>query len=273
MKRIRLTVLLLAALLLWGCAPAAPTEPDENQSPAVTVPEATVPLTEPETIPAPAFSVPVETPCGTLYLPDNWDMPIQTQTTLGDPMVISFWAEDVKLYELTFSEAPGEAVGMVNTEDGPIYVGMRIPPLDGEANLLLAMQESVNDLLAQLPLMPVPETPAETQPVEEVLVETPYGVLRFPGKWRDCLMTEQDESLVDFYAVLPGREPVLLFTVAFGTSNGHLSGVLTAENGNQTDIAIVIHALELTGEWTDGEQDTIFAMQEDTNYLLAALER
>ena len=188
-------------------------------------------------------------------------------------MVISFWAEDVKLYELTFSEGPGEAVGMVITEEGPIYVGMWISPLDGEADLLLAMQESVNDLLAQLALMPVPEIPAETQPVEEIRVQTPYGVLRFPGKWRDCLMTEQDESLVDFYAVLPGREPVLLFTVAFGTSNGHLSGVLTAENGNQTDIAVVIHELELTGEWTDGEKDTIFAMQEDTNYLLAALER
>lgn len=104
-------------------------------------------------------------------------------------------------------------------------------------------------------------------------METKWGVLRFPGKWEDCLAMEQDGDLANFCGVLPGREPLPLFTVAFGTANGNQSEVITAEDGTKTDFAIVIHDLELEGDWTDGETDTIFAMQEDMNYRLDALER
>lgn len=269
LKLIKLAAPVLTAALLWGCAPAeAPAEPAGTRPPVTSVPPETESV--PET--APYYAIPVDTPCGILYLPDSWDTPIQTEAILGEPMVISFWAEDVKLYELTFSEVPGEAVGMAQTEDGPVYVGMRLAALE-EHDQLLAMQESVNELLMQLRLEELPVTPVTTEPGEDIRIETPYGSLYFPGKWEDCLLTEQDDSLVDFYAALPDREPVLLFTVVFDTANGHLSGVITAADGTERDFAIVSHRPELTGDWTDGEKDTIFAMQEDMNALLDGCER
>ena len=86
-------------------------------------------------------------------------------------------------------------------------------------------------------------------------------------------MTQLEDDLVDFYALLPDHDPALLFTVVFETANGHASGVITAENGSQTDLAIVIHDLELIGDWSDGEIDIVYAMQEDMNYLLNMLSR
>ena len=272
MKKKILAVLFLAAALLGGCTHSEhPTEPVETQMPIVTVPPETICETVPQTVPA--YSIPVDTPCGVIYLPDNWDMPIMTESILGDPMVISFWAEDVKLYELTFSENAVDAVGMVKNEDGNIYVSMRISELENEDNMLLSMQETINELMMQLNLEDVPHIPEETQPLEDILVDTPYGELHFPGKWEDYLMTQQEDDLVDFYALFPDHDPALLFTVVFETANGHASGVITAENGSQTDLAIVIHDLELIGDWSDGEIDIVYAMQEDMNYLLDMLVR
>ena len=272
MIKMMIAALFLAAALLGGCTHSEhPTESVETQLPIVTVPPETICETVPQTVPA--YSIPVETPCGVLYLPDNWDMPIRTESILGDPMVISFWAEDVKLYELTFSENADGAVGMVRIEDGTIYVGMRLTELEIEDNMLLSMQETINELMAQLRLEDVPDVPEDTQPQADILVDTPYGELHFPEKWKDYLMTQQEEDLVDFYAALPDHEPVLLFTVVFETANGHASGVITAQNGTQTDLAIVIHDLELPGDWSDGEIDIVYAMQEDMNYLLNMLSR
>ena len=272
MIKMMIAALFLAAALLGGCTHSEhPTESVETQLPIVTVPPETICETVPQTVPA--YSIPVETPCGVLYLPDNWDMPIRTESILGDPMVISFWAEDVKLYELTFSENADGAVGMVRIEDGTIYVGMRLTELEIEDNMLLSMQETINELMAQLRLEDVPDVPEDTQPQADILVDTPYGELRFPGKWKNYLMTHQEEGLIDFYAALPDHEPVLLFTVVFETASGHASGVITAQNGTQTDLAIVIHDLELPGDWSDDEIDIVYAMQEDMNYLLNKLSR
>lgn len=272
MIKMMIAALFLAAALLGGCTHSEhPTESVETQLPIVTVPPETICETVPQTVPA--YSIPVETPCGVLYLPDNWDMPIRTESILGDPMVISFWAEDVMLYELTFSENADGAVGMVRIEDGTIYVGMRLTELEIEDNMLLSMQETINELMTQLKLEDVPDVPEDTQPQADIPIDTPYGELRFPGKWKNYLMTQQEEGLIDFYAALPDHEPVLLFTVVFETANGHASGVITAQNGTQTDLAIVIHDLELPGDWSDGEIDIVYAMQEDMNYLLNKLSR
>lgn len=272
MKKMILAVLFLAPALVAGCTHSEQTtEPVETQLPSLTIPIETVIETVPQTVPA--HSIPVETPCGVIYLPDSWDVPIRTEAILGDPMIISFWAEDVKLYELTFSESAADAVGMVKNEDGNVYIGMRIVELENEDNMLLSMQETINDLLMQLKLEDVPGIPEETQSLEDTIVDTPYGGLSFPGKWKEYLMTQQEDNLVDFYALIPGHDPVLLFTVVFETANGHVSGVITAENGSQTDLAIVIHDLELSGDWSEGEKDVVHAMQEDMNYLLDMLVR
>ena len=157
MKRIIISLLLFIMVFCCGChteqnpdttTPIMPTEQtdtgQQEETMAVTMPEEVV-----------YEGIPVETPCGTLYIPDEWDIPISVAETQGDPLVITFKAEDVELYELTFSGKAHNAIGEVRTEDGIIYVGMNIRALEDETDMLMAMQESVNVLLTQLALEPV----------------------------------------------------------------------------------------------------------------------
>lgn len=257
----RILPILLALILLTGCSAEKPeqTTPTVPTPPVTTVPPET-------TVPG---EIPVETPCGTLYLPDGWDIPITARSMLGDPMVISFLAEDVPLYDLIFSTISGpETVGIA---DG-LFIGMRLHPLAEETDLLLSMQESVNQLLSQLAPEPVSDLIGESGAGEELLVLTPYGTLHFPFQWEECLLTRQTaEDTVEFCCLLPEREPVSLFTVSFGGEDGDIRASITAHDGTVTPVSVTVSEPEFDNSWTQGEMDLVHAMQEDMNYLLNAL--
>lgn len=262
--------LLLALTLLAGCA----LKPVPQTTEALTEPSVVTTVPPETTAPPKPAGIPLETPCGTLYIPDNWDLPLTAETKLGDPIVITILSEDVPLYDLTFSASTDRAIGMVSMEEGPIYVGMTIHPLEEETDLLLDMQESVNTLLSQLPLEAVPEAPAESGAGEDLLILTPYGSLHFPVMWEECLETEQPgEDVLEFYCALPEHENILLFTLRFGTEDGNIAAAITAPDGTVTDVSLTVAPLEFDDTWTPQEQDLVFAMQEDMNYLLRALSR
>lgn len=198
------------------------------------------------------------------------------EATLGDPMVLTFCAENGKLYDLTFSESAGECIGMLQTADGPIYVGMRMYELSVDSDMLLSMQESVNYLLGQLKLSKV-DSPVQDESVEdpddELLIDTDIGTLVFPGKWEQYLYTELvDDYALEFYCCLSDREPVLLFTVLLRSEDGDIISSITAEDGIKHALSIWIAVPDFDQSWTEAEIDTVYAMQEDMNYLLSALE-
>lgn len=275
MKRTIISLLLFIMVFCCGChteqnpdttTPIMPTEQtdtgQQEETMAVTMPEEVV-----------YEGIPVETPCGTLYIPDEWDIPISVAETQGDPLVITFKAEDVELYELTFSGKAHNAIGEARTEDGIIYVGMNIRALEDETDMLMAMQESVNVLLTQLALEPVSVGVDAEVPLQDIQLETAYGQLRFPAKWDTFLMTKQaDEQIVEFYSCVSNHEPVLLFRVLLGIGSDGPSSVITADDGTRTELSIVVEELELDGTWSPEEMDIVYAMQEDMNYLLDALD-
>lgn len=269
MKRIIFTAFLMAAVVCSGCSggqePAEQpvlTSPIEQTTPT----ETTVPASVPET--APYAGTPVDTPCGVLYLPDDWDLPITFETRPGDPMVITFSAEDVKLYDLTFSETAGECIGMAQTGDGPVYVGIRLHDLPEGSDLLMSMQESVNMLLDQLQLSEGDHT-AE----KELQIETDIGTLAFPGKWEPYLSVEPvDDYGLAFYCCIPQREPVLVFTVLLRSEDGDIITTITDPEGVQHALSIWIAEPEFDEGWSQAEIDTVYAMQEDMHYLLDALK-
>ncbi len=272
MKPNRFAAIALAAVLCCGCAPKQPpTKPTIQTVPVPqTAPtETTAPPATAQTVPKAAIAV--DTPCGTVYLPDQWDTPIRTELELGDPMVLTFLAEETALYELTFSESAAGCIGVAQTEDGPIYVGMRLHPLPEQSNQLLSMQESVNQLLEQLQLSPV--TSAEEPANPDLLLETDYGILKFPRKWEEYLKIEQtDYDGLEFYCVLPGHEPVLLFMVLFHSEDGEILSAITDEDGTRTILSLYAPQLDLGDQWSAWELDLIYSMQEDMNYLLNALQ-
>lgn len=253
-------LILVITLLLCACAPK------EQALPTATVPTGTIPTVTESVI---REGIPVETPCGTVYLPDVWDLPITVETSLGEPMRLSFLAEGTPLYELTFSKAPDGAIGMLQTDSGVQYLGVTLHPLEEESDLLLSMQESVNELLFQLD--PQPVAPADAPP--DILIQTPYGTLPFPGKWEGYLRTEQPEAdTLDFYCDLLEHPPVLLFTAVFGTAEGGIRADITADDGTVTPLIFLRHTLVFEGSWSQEALDLVYAMQEELNFLLDALE-
>lgn len=277
MKRIIITAFLMAFVLSSGCSQQQkPTEHSVQTRPIkqTTPIETEIPETVPETIPY--VGTPVDTPCGVLYIPDDWDLPITAETRLGDPMVITFFAEDSKLYDLTFSESAGECIGMTQTEDGPVYVGMRLYELTEESDMLMSMQESVNILLEQMHLSKVDQVDMEeTDAVspDELQIETDIGTLVFPGKWEDYLSTELvDDYALEFHCCIPEHDPVLVFTVLLRSEDGDIISSITDEDGVEHMFSIWIAHPEFDQTWSEAEVDTVYAMQEDMNYLLTALE-
>lgn len=267
MRRFLPLVLILA--LLTGCA-AAPADPTTE---AISTPPVTTEPPAETAAPPDAASIAVETPCGTLYLPDQWDIPLIQETSLGDPMVIRFLAEDTALYALTFSSAPGpNDAGMVRVDGEAVYVGLELAALEHGSDLLLSMQESVNLLLEQLPLEPVAPPSGPVVEGEDLLILTPYGSLHFPRSWEECLMTAQpDDGTLAFYCQLPDRDPVLLFTVRFGSDSGDICASITGPDGTVTQLSLDPAVPVFDASWTQGEMDLVHAMQEDMNHLLLAL--
>ena len=254
------------------------TEPAETQDKtpvATTVPtEPTVPeQTIPETEPVVYEGTPVETPCGIIYLPDDWDEPITAETVSEDPTVIDFLVEGEKLYSLVFSEDPDGAFGQVSVDGRVIYVGMEICELDGADDQLLSMQESINVLLEQLSPEPITSKPVETEPVvSDIIIETVYGDLLFPGKWEDNLQVEQpDEKTVEFYGCVKGHDPVLLFTMNFESEYGDIVMELVTEDHTVVSLGIDISEIDFEGRWSDEKMNLIYSMQEDMNYLMDSL--
>lgn len=277
MKRIIITAFLMAFVLCSGCSrQQTPTEqPVQTRPIKHTTPiETEIPETVPETIPH--AGTPVDTPCGVLYIPDDWDLPITAEIRLGDPMIITFFADDVKLYDLTFSESAGECIGMTQTEDGPVYVGMRIYELTEESDMLMSMQESVNILLEQMHLSEVDQVVVEeTDAVspDELQIETDIGTLVFPGKWEDYLSTELvDDYALEFHCCLLEHDPVLVFTVLLRSEDGDIISSITDADGVQHTLSVWIANPVFDESWSQAEVDTVYAMQEDLNYLLEALK-
>lgn len=248
------------------------TVPEEDADQAIPTTQ-----TEPnrETQPAVYTGTPVETPCGIIFLPDDWDAPITAETVSEDPTVIDFLVEGEKLYSLVFSEDPDGAFGQVSVDGRVIYMGMEICELDGTDDLLLSMQESINVLLEQLSPEPISSKPVETEPVvSDILIETAYGDLLFPGKWEDNLQVEQpDEKTVEFYGNLTDYEPVLLFTVSFESEDGHIVAELVGADDSVTKLSIDIAEIVFDDSWKEADRNLIYAMQEDMNYLLESLQK
>lgn len=249
----------------------------QNQNPAETTlpPETTIPVqTVPATEPVVYEGTPVETPCGIIYLPEGWDISITAKTVSEDPTVIDFLAEDVKLYSLIFSDNPDGALGQIAMADRVIYVGMEICELGDADDQLLSMQESINELLAQLSPEPITSTPVETEPARtDIVIKTAYGDLLYPGKWEDNLQVEQyDDGTVEFYGCVKGHDPVLLFVLNFGSDNGDIVLELMTADHDVVLLAIDICEIEFDSSWNDEEMNTIYSMQEEMNYLIDSLQ-
>lgn len=141
------------------------------------------------------------------------------------------------------------------------------------------MQELLNDFCRQLAVSREAEKPEESTAgmaaAGDVTIWTSYGTLRYPGEYRQKLVTEitgENGNTVRFYATGSTGQRIELFTVIFGGTGDVYVGAYTAQNGTVCDVYITSNDITPGDGWSDEELETIYAMQEAVNYVLDKME-
>ena len=116
---------------------------------------------------------------------------------------------------------------------------------------------------------------AQQQAAEDMEIETKYGTLHYPDQWREFAKIEQSEEgdvvSVSFTAVLKDHE-YPLFTVNIGGGEGSEAGKLTDAQGKERIVYIDASEIKEEEELTANEQNRLYAMQEDINYVVDHLQ-
>lgn len=122
---------------------------------------------------------------------------------------------------------------------------------------------------------PAPTEPEETINPEDLALDTPYLELHYPAKWAENLsieITEGEAYGVSYSGIVGSHEAQPLFTIWFGGSRGITLKTIKTADGASVEIRVEVTEVLLDGSWSEAEKNTLLAMQEDLNYLLARLD-
>lgn len=213
----------------------------------------------------------------------------------------------IELFRVTLNGDPAKAFANVKTRDGSV-VPIRLQSADivpddswtsSEIQVVFAMQEALNYVLEHLTLdydqpqqggsvdtqPPVTtEPPVTSQPPvqtgDDMIIDTLYAQLHFPTTWAKNLTLDIQEDTpangitpykVTFRCRVGDHDPVTLFVVHFGQSEGIPVTTVTTPEGKSVEVRLTICNIQLQGAWTQEESRTVYAMQEDLNYLIQKL--
>lgn len=110
---------------------------------------------------------------------------------------------------------------------------------------------------------------------ESFMVETPYVNLYYPKKWEKQISIKHNDDeiyLVEFYATVGDEKEVHIFDIAFGEKEGSNLGTINVEGKDEIAVNVVSYNFEPDEKWTDEENEEIYMMLEDINYLIGKLQ-
>ena len=119
------------------------------------------------------------------------------------------------------------------------------------------------------------EAVQETVPPDCVVVSTPYGNLQYQDQWLEFMAVDQvrnGDDLVVTFSALVNDVKYPLFELTIGAGDGDAAGQITDANGVRRDVYVHMMEIVNTSALTDSEQNRIFAMQEDINYVIENLK-
>lgn len=224
----------------------------------------------------------IKTPYGSLYYPGEWKRNLRTEIQEGEPYVVSFYSkisrrEEHAIFDVIFGGDTNTPVGFVlsKTED-LVSVGIQYHNItndpewsEEETNMIYTMQENAAYLIDHLPLV---QRKAEIQQPLAMEIETPYGILHYPGKWEGIVQAEVssgDECVVIFSGLLDGDTSYPLFDLIFDGDPDSALGFLTTETGEK--IPVNIQTYEADAAWPEDVQNLFYEMQEGLNDIIAEL--
>ena len=111
----------------------------------------------------------------------------------------------------------------------------------------------------------------ETSASEYVTISTEFGNLYYPEQWSDYLETSQEwenDSLVISFSAKIREVEFPMFQVTIGNSEDALVGELTDSSGTKRNVYMYVVEIEPSEELSEEEQQRVYAMQEDLNYLI-----
>lgn len=104
-------------------------------------------------------------------------------------------------------------------------------------------------------------------------VETKYCTLYYPSEFKEVLEVKYSDETgykAEFYGKVKGKENVHLFDICFNSDDGDLLGYLEYDEEN-VNMSFAINELEFDDNWKQEDIDKMYAMQEEVNFVLAAL--
>lgn len=233
--------------------------------------------------------VSVETPYGVISYPGRYEENLRIVQDDSDGYCLSVYAEmpekkELHLFDIMVDMNGDLFAGTLTDEDGnKKEVFLNVPTLtlgeewtDEERAEVFLMQELLNDFCAQLAVSSE-VTGGEKEETsegsnEDVLIQTPYGTLRYPGEYSSALMTEVTDNAVRFFAVLNSSDPLWLFDIVFGGSGDACLGIHVGEDGRTLDVYITSNEIMSVEDWNADEIQTIYGMQEASNYVIVKME-
>lgn len=239
----------------------------------------------------------IPTPYAELRYPGKWEQWLSYETVAEETVysVLFYGSPDgmerQPLFDIVFSDQ--QNVGFLLLTDGQVGVSLNLHPIDvsfseDQQEILNAMQEDANYTIQFLNLRDLdtassfneqeaPEcTEAEwTTPQENMIIQTKYTDLCYPGKWKSSVRVETvvgESYNVSFYGTIGDHEEIHLFTICFGDNvDSPICTVLDSWQ-NAVSVGIVPSSFVPDAQWSEEEIETAYEMMEDVNYLISHLE-
>lgn len=244
----------------------------------------------------------VSTPYCNLYYPANLKDGVhaEVEKTASGCIVVFYGQlenEDYKLFSVLFAETSDNSfpVGIFTAENTQMDVNVEMFEIPDDENAAV-LQEGVNYLLDKLEENPAfsvignnsekepsdnqmggEEKPGQSVSNADLVINTPYCDLYYPGQWKDSIRVEKTELEYGCYITVVGivnNKEAELFTVYFAEAgeNSFPVGVLTVD-GVAIDVNLEMPELHNDGSWDDLETDQFYSLQEKANYLLDNLRK
>ena len=171
----------------------------------------------------------------------------------------------------------------------PVVIWLLIVPVVVAAALILLHPEKAAVDVPQTEPVAISTEAAEV-PVEVVMTEptvkeyniveladgkiqTPYCTLHYPEGLAEYLLvanTSQKPYVLEFYAVMEGKQELRLFDIALGEGSGGNMGMVLTQEG-QIPLQVTMYTLTTDERWSEGEIITVHAMQDVVNEMIDQL--
>ena len=104
-------------------------------------------------------------------------------------------------------------------------------------------------------------------------IKTDYCTLYYPSIYKEDLEVKYSNDTgykAEFYGKVKGKEEVHLFDICFNSDDGDLLGYLEYDEEN-INMSFEVNELSFDDSWKQKNIDKMYAMQEEVNFVLAAL--